>query len=53
MVSVFGAFVAISSVAIGTHFVSDVTVGVAVTIGILFLLKEIIKDVNIINNKII
>ena len=44
---------AISRVVMGAHFASDVTVGAAITIGIFFLLKLIIKDINIINNKII
>ena len=50
---VWGTLVAISRVVIGAHFASDVTVGAAITIGIFFLLKLIIKDINIINNKII
>ena len=50
---VWGTLVAISRVVIGAHFASDVTVGAAITIGIFFLLKSIIKDTNVINNKII
>ena len=48
---VWGTLVAISRVVIGAHFASDVTVGAAITIGIFFLLKLIVKDTNIINNR--
>ena len=50
---VFGALVSISRVVVGAHFASDVTVGAAITIGIFLLLKSIINDANIINNRII
>lgn len=37
----------------GAHFASDATVGAAMTIRILIVLKTIIKNTNVINNKTI